>query len=79
MYTDHFFALIILAHRRVPPPPQDAKVLDILCTMYMQPEVLSPEADLRMRPSMHTHNREIEKRSGEEQYEPWTESQLNLR
>jgi hypothetical protein len=44
--------------------------------VHAKPEVLSPEADLRMLPSKHTHKRDIEKRSGEEQYEPWTESQL---
>ncbi len=38
-----------------------------------------PKADLRPRPSMHTHNRDMEKSSGQaaqfnvfEQYEPWT-------
>jgi hypothetical protein len=46
---------------------------------------LSLEADLHPRPSMHTLNRDREKSSGQapssifEQYEPWTEPQLNLK
>jgi hypothetical protein len=32
----------------------EAEFLVILCT-YIQPHVLSPEVDLRPRPSLHTH------------------------
>jgi hypothetical protein len=46
---------------------------------------MSPEADLRPRPSMYANNRDREKSSGQatqfntEQYEQWSEPELNLR
>jgi hypothetical protein len=42
----------------------EVEFLVILCKVYF-PEVLSPEADLRPRPSLHTHNRDREKSSGQ--------------
>jgi hypothetical protein len=42
-----FFVFVVLPH-------SELEFLVILCTCIL-PEVLSPEADLRPRPSMHTH------------------------
>jgi hypothetical protein len=36
----------------------EAKFLVILCTC-IEPEVLSPESDLRPGPSLHTHNKDM--------------------
>ncbi len=58
----------------------EAKFLIILCTCFL-PEVLPPEADLRPRPSMHTHKRDKEDLRSDHpvQYEPSTKPQTNLR
>jgi hypothetical protein len=45
--------LIVSAGNEPPTRRSDAKLEVILCTC-VKPEVLSPEADLRPRPSMHT-------------------------
>jgi hypothetical protein len=37
-----------------------AKFVVILCR-FIQPEVLTPEDDLRLRHSIHTHNRDIQR------------------
>ncbi len=47
---------------------QKRNLWSFCCTnvrVFFLPEDLSPEADLRSRPSMNTHNREIEKISGQ--------------
>ncbi len=69
---------LIVSAENLPP----GGLMQNLCTC-IKPEVLSPEADLGPRSSMHTHNG-TEKISGLatqfsfEQYEPWTEPQVNL-
>jgi hypothetical protein len=59
----------------------EAKFLVILCTC-IYPEVLSPEADLRPHPTIHTHNKDSEVSSGRTAQfnivEPRTEPQLDL-